>query len=1854
LKDIDNNPSLGNYNPIANGYVNPGGTCTGADCNQMLNVVTITVASDNTTIYYDHWENGYTNNATGDEVYVRNKGAVLFFNTQNMVIPRLAGNTCTSTNPNGASTACYDGGDRIYVAGGSVSVSQVFWPEVTSSVFANAWEIYPVKPYQLSYTIPVGEDLTVNPGGAFYNQFEAVMVFVQASQDGTTVEIDDPRYAGVEVTASLNRGRTTELFHIGAGTTVTANHPIQAQFMVGRLNTGTFSDSRSYTAVPSGLWEDAYYNPVPGSADPAINTDLYIYNPSGSALTVDYQDSTTGGGSASFSVPANSTRSFRDLSGHYVPTNSGVYLQASSLFWAIGGVDPGNPTYNWGFTLIPPSDLTQEYYISWAPGSNNGTANGNPVFVTPVEDNTTFFVDYGPNNGTVDETFTLDRTQIYKIFDRSGDNDNTGMHIWATGRFAAVWGQDPVAADPSALPYIDAGYTILPLNRAWMDIVLSLDKNASPGSIPAESGQRVTFPLTVQTYDYPVSDVTVVDTLPSGWAYVAGSTTITLPGGSTITGSAANPVIAGQTLTWNDFSAADPPDPDPLDMINNQTLTVSFQAETTVVPTEGFVENQAVASGTYNGQIFQATASATVYISRLTIDKTSDAGGTADPGDTITYTTTITNTGGTPHNNLIVRDALPAGTAYTANSTLVNGYTPGTTGTFLDQFTAVAYNNSYGTLGWTGTPWTETNDDGNPASGKILIVGGQAQFRGVSTTDVFSLRRPVNLADAVGASLSFTANRNGTLEAADQVNIQISPDGGTNWQTIATLSGAFAIGTYTYDIASYASANTVIRFEATGYSEGTTIFEYFYLDNVQVQYTPGIAVTKDNITGGANPDLASGVPPTMVTDADDFSLPVGRSMTVIYRVTVNNPPPVGQTSVTNTAGVMSDEQPEYLEDTVSDTLPNAVISNFVWNDADADGIQDGGETGLQNVTVNLLDSAGNPVDSDPGTPGVQPTTTTTNAGGNYSFTVPSGSYIVEFVTPSGYIHSPQDQGGDDALDSDAATSNGRTGVIGVPAGTTNYTVDAGCYPAPTPTFTPTQTATVTITPTQTPTFTQTTTPTHTPTITRTSTSTPTFTHTITLTPTETATITPTPTPTATETETPTVTATPTETATVTLTPTPTATVTETPTVTATPTATSTVTRTPTSTATVTETPTVTATPTATSTVTRTPTSTATETETPTVTHTPTPTSTPTETPTITRTPTTTPTETSTPTETATITLTPTTTRTPTLTPTVTHTPTETATITLTRTTTRTVTRTVTPTPTTTRTETRTPTATSTATVVPGNLRGVVYFDVDTDGIQGPAEYGLGGVTITLYGPGGSVVRTTSTAADGSYGFPGLPAGSYRVLESDPIGYISTTANSVTAAVVAGGTAIVDFGDYRLPGTVLSSINGTIFNDVNGNGQIDTGESPLAGVTVDLLDSNGSVVATRSTAADGSYAFLNLTAGIYSVRETDPAGYGSTTPNTVGVVLSSGAAATVDFGDQATVGALIADPAITKFGDPATAVIGDIVTFIITVTNSGNTDAANVVVTDTKPAFLDILSVSISPDPGLSVIPLGNGVRIDFGTVSPSETYTIEVVTRVNGLGLPPGGVNNANLTTTSPTDRLFNNAGSAPIGITAAPSVLPGTGFAPDRITLLPVQPDGKRYSASEGLRLEIPKLHVDIPVVGVPVQGDDWDLTWLGNQAGWLDGTAFPARSGNSALTGHVYLPNGKPGPFVNLSTLVWGDPVVVHIGGERYTFQVREVRQVRPNDLSVLRHEDRPWLTLITCRGYNEKTGSYRWRVAVRAVLTAVESDTGAKSSMGVANPAFERSLILATGVQNTRREFRFSTAFWRAILDWNPIPW
>ena len=179
---------------------------------------------------------------------------------------------------------------------------------------------------------------------------------------------------------------------------------------------------------------------------------------------------------------------------------------------------------------------------------------------------------------------------------------------------------------------------------------------------------------------------------------------------------------------------------------------------------------------------------------------------------------------------------------------------------------------------------------------------------------------------------------------------------------------------------------------------------------------------------------------------------------------------------------------------------------------------------------------------------------------------------------------------------------------------------------------------------------------------------------------------------------------------------------------------------------------------------------------------------------------------------------------------------------------------------------------------------------------------------------------------------------------------------------------------------------------------------------------------------------------------------------------------------------------------------------------------------------------------------------------------------------------------------------TAPPGA-AMPSSLPDSGFTPGQLTS-PAPAAGRTVSDER-------------PYQRGNSRAGCWIRNWStcrsstasGRSPGWatacgyLEGTAFPTRGGNSGITGHVYDADGNPGIFHDLKMLNMGcDEIRVHAYGQTYVYEVRSVdKYVNPDDTSgVYQHEDYPWLTLVTCREYDAASDTYDWRVVVRAVQT------------------------------------------------------
>ncbi len=525
-----------------------------------------------------------------------------------------------------------------------------------------------------------------------------------------------------------------------------------------------------------------------------------------------------------------------------------------------------------------------------------------------------------------------------------------------------------------------------------------------------------------------------------------------------------------------------------------------------------------------------------------------------------------------------------------------------------------------------------------------------------------------------------------------------------------------------------------------------------------------------------------------------------------------------------------------------------------------------------------------------------------------------------------------------------------------------------------------------------------------------------------------------------------------------------------------------------------------------------------------------------------------------------------------------------------------------------------------ASTAPGTLSAVVTGSGTTYNVAVSGMTGNGTIIATIPGGGASDeagnLSLNSTSMDNTVTYISGPFGvtvEQAVGQTDPtntapVNFTATFSRMIdivtfTAAdITLGGTA---------PGTMTANIteiapnDGTTFNiAVSGMSGTGTVSASIAANRVQELATNEN---EASTSTDNTVLY---DPGIPSISGTNLRVTLSPGPNMI----------TVRFNENV-------------YDDPASDTGAD------DVTNPGNYYLLN----KGANGVSERSACNVNPQPG-------DDVYITVDAVAYDDTTFTATLSINGGVRLPVGSYELFVCGTTSIVDLAGNaiNNGLSDytynFRVISARASLPNTGFTPGRVTVLDIQPESKTYS-NEGMWVEIPALGVKQSVVGVP-ETDGWDVSWLGDQIGYLNGTAYPTWAGNSVLTGHGTNSIGEPGPFAKLGSLKWGDRVVIHAFGQDYIYEVRSVdRWTDPKDTRMLeKHEELPWVTLITCTGYDEKTGTYRWRTVVRAVQIRVRRELRLRES------GIRRSLVFKgvgvrgiTRMTNKELFFFFSRRYW-----------
>ena len=523
--------------------------------------VTFSAATDNTVIYYDHWEDGYERDITNPV-----QSTTLIYGDGNPANGYPPGNAAdlipagtvfslrNYVDTNDLSALDFDARDKV-ASYKPISLTKTCYPASTNSLLAGCVEVFEHGLWGTEYRVPVGTDMPTSTAGTTltndYDIFSYTAISVMAGARGATVQIDADNDGSYEQTVSLSEGENAYVTDVHAGAKIVSDHPVQVVFFSGRI--GSTYQSRDTSLLPTYRWSSSYYNPVTTDNGGNYRTVTFLYNPSASPITVsyDYRSSATAYTTATVSVPAGGNARV-DLSpaatGH-----SGAYHFYTTgpnppVFYAMSAVDGGNTStgsnqaYDGGFTLVGEPSLTTQVLLSLGIGrdpysATNPTENGNPMWITTVGNGhtpATIYVDYNgdnagsltdPNGNKYDVAYSLRELEQQKLFDPDGDQ--SGMLVYSldpTVKIAAAWAQDPGAAS-TAQPGLDVGTLVPPLREGGGGKTSSVvvdeggDGEVSAGDtleydIRGANSARAAIP----------GPFAVTDNLPSEVDYVPGST----------------------------------------------------------------------------------------------------------------------------------------------------------------------------------------------------------------------------------------------------------------------------------------------------------------------------------------------------------------------------------------------------------------------------------------------------------------------------------------------------------------------------------------------------------------------------------------------------------------------------------------------------------------------------------------------------------------------------------------------------------------------------------------------------------------------------------------------------------------------------------------------------------------------------------------------------------------------------------------------------------------------------------------------------------------------------------------------------------------------------------------------------------------------------------------------------------------------------------------------------------------------------------------------------------------------------------------------------------------------------------
>ncbi|HRP90064.1 MAG TPA: Ig-like domain-containing protein [Edaphocola sp.] len=791
--------------------------------NDARNITSIVVPYPGTVIIYDHWEDGYEANIkepTQSTTRIWGDGDLsngVAPGYANDIIPAGAYIELDNTFPwnRTNSVLTFDGKDKVY-SSFNVSITKVTGGQSNFGLQNVKTNIADVSKYGQLFVLPFGEDVNRGSNTAV---FRYTGLFVNAAEDGTIVELDLNADGTTDFTSpTLNEGEVW--FYNGTGSTpgnssndvnksndiksgaiVKSNKDVGVNLVFGGIdNYGT----RNIPVFPSQYYGSEYITPVysKNSNAPAY---AYFVNPGSSAITITWTRSAGSPTTGTITVPAKGTNWFN------LDETSGTKFKSNGdqPFTAVVVVDDDNTasTYDWAYNMTPMAALTDFGILGWAPGSsaNPPTTNTNPVWVTATTA-TTVYVKYNGNitsGGTqspcgayYDASFSLTALQGLKIKDP--DHNNSGMAVFTCDGtpISIVWGQEPESGTPTGAPALDVGYRVEALCKEKM-MMAGEDRRVTTQNTPIN--------IDVQQNDFGflvVKDPASIST--TGLLQPQNGSIVVNPD-YTITYSPNVGFIGIDTFEYRICAQA--PD-DNVCATTTVYVRVNCSDDTQTESIKGTVFSDVNIDATPDaGEEGIATIPVQLY-------KDNNNNGVYNAGVDVLIATQNTDNLGNFKFDI------------TQNNTIRDEFSTNGSGT-----------GNNGTVNWSGN-WAEINESNGFNSGSIIVMGNKLRIAGNGAASQAGARRTANLTGAIKAVLTYDFNKNAFSSLTnDWVEVQISNAVNGPYTTIARYDGQDAYGAtdVSFDITSYMSANTIIRFLESS-DAGFASSEYVEFDNVQIKY----------------------------------------------------------------------------------------------------------------------------------------------------------------------------------------------------------------------------------------------------------------------------------------------------------------------------------------------------------------------------------------------------------------------------------------------------------------------------------------------------------------------------------------------------------------------------------------------------------------------------------------------------------------------------------------------------------------------------------------------------------------------------------------------------------------------------------------------------------------------------------------------------------------------------------------------------------------------------------------------------------------------------------------------------------